>query len=63
MRKMKNSKDNNSEKRIFKIEVGKIAPEDVEEYVKKITKLFKTPMPFTDEGLKLPTENNDDGRD
>ena len=32
------------EKRIFNIEVGKIAPEDVEEYVNKIKEAFKTPI-------------------
>ena len=34
------------EKRIFNIEVGKIAPEDVEEYVNKIKEAFKTPIPL-----------------
>ena len=41
----------NNEKRIYKIEVGVIAPEDAEEYVKQIQESFKKPIPLN---FKLP---------
>jgi len=47
---------NKEEKRIFNIEVGKIAPEDVEEYVNKIKEAFKTPIPLD---FKLEDYNED----
>ncbi len=46
-----NNLGDNREKRIFKIEVGQIAPEDVEEYVKKIQESFKKSIPLD---FKLP---------
>lgn len=46
-----NEVGNNGEKRIYKIDVGKLAPEDVEKYVKEIQELFKKPIPLD---FKLP---------
>lgn len=39
------------EKRMYRIEVGQIAPEDVDEHIKKIKEMFKTPIPLN---FKLP---------
>jgi len=41
-----NKVGDNGEKRIFKINVGEIAPEDVEEYIKKIIESFKKSIPL-----------------
>jgi nucleoside-diphosphate-sugar epimerase len=49
-----NTVDNNGEKRIFNINVGQIAPEDVEEYVKKVKEAFKKPIPLD---FKLPEDD------
>ena len=54
IKRLKTIISENSEKRIYKIEVGVIAPEDVEEYVKNIQEAFKKPIPLN---FKLP-ENN-----
>lgn len=50
-----NKVGDNHEKRIFKIEVGQIAPEDVDEYVKKIQESFKKPIPLD---FKLPEKSD-----
>ena len=51
-----NKVGDNHEKRIFKIKVGQIAPEDVEEYVKKILESFKKPIPLD---FKLPEKDEE----
>lgn len=51
-----NKVGDNHEKRIFKIEVGQIAPEDVDEYVKKIQESFKKSIPLD---FKLPEKNEE----
>ena len=51
IKRLKTIISENSEKRIYKIEVGVIAPEDVEEYVKNIQEAFKKPIPLN---FKLP---------
>ena len=59
IKRLKSIISDNGYKRIVKIEVGLIAPEDVVEYVKQIQEAFKKPIPLD---FKLPENYTGDER-